>query len=74
MTRSAGDLVPLFNPRVDRWSDHFAVEEGRIVGLTAIGRATEQLLRLNLSECVEVLTLLAKGPHSGPYGGLTAGG
>lgn len=33
------DLVPLFNPRRDAWADHFAWEEHRLVGRTAMARA-----------------------------------
>jgi 5-methylcytosine-specific restriction endonuclease McrA len=40
--------VPLFNPRMNRWPDHFAWdEEWRIVGLTPTGRATVAALDLN---------------------------
>ena len=39
-----GTVVALFNPRRDRWDDHFAVEGGHIAGLTATGRATVRLL------------------------------
>jgi hypothetical protein len=40
--------VPLFNPRADRWSDHFAWDEGwRIAGLTPTGRATVAALDFN---------------------------
>lgn len=44
-----GQFVPLFNPRVQIWEEHFAWEqEGLyIVGLTPIGRATIQALRMN---------------------------
>jgi hypothetical protein len=44
-----GDLVSLFNPREQRWSDHFAWTDGgvRIWGLTPTGRATVEALRLN---------------------------
>ncbi len=40
-------LVPLFNPRVQIWRDHFALVDAQIIGLTAIGRATVALLRFN---------------------------
>ena len=40
-------IVRLFNPREDRWRDHFRLSEGRIVPLSATGRVTERLLRLN---------------------------
>ncbi len=45
-----GKLVPLFNPRQDRWKDHFRLEGARIVPLTAVGRVTEFLLMLNGDE------------------------
>lgn len=41
------DLVRLFNPRTDRWLDHFHLADGRIVGKTAIGRVTASLLKMN---------------------------
>jgi hypothetical protein len=42
-------VVPLFNPREQRWSAHFAWTDGgvRIRGLTPTGRATMEALRLN---------------------------
>jgi hypothetical protein len=44
-----GRLVALFNPRTQRWSEHFAWSEDgiRILGLTLSGRATVDALRLN---------------------------
>ncbi len=42
-----GKITPLFNPRLHRWSDHFQAIEGLIVGLTAIGRTTVFLLKIN---------------------------
>src|SRR5207248_1110656 len=40
--------VPLFNPRTDRWNEHFAWDvDWRIVGLTPTGRATIAALNLN---------------------------
>lgn len=50
----SGVLTPIFNPRTDRWTDHFRFDSGRIVPLTSIGRATERLLRLNLPHRVEI--------------------
>jgi hypothetical protein len=46
-------LVALFNPRTQTWSEHFKLNGPRIVPLTPIGRATEQLLRLNTRSRVE---------------------
>lgn len=45
-----GEIVRLFNPRLDRWSDHFRLEGARIQPHTAVGRATVSLLRLNSTE------------------------
>ncbi len=43
-----GIEVPLFNPRTQRWSEHFRWSDDgiRVLGLTAIGRATVALLHL----------------------------
>jgi hypothetical protein len=43
----SGERTFLFNPRTDRWRDHFGWEGPRIVSLTAVGRATAALLRVN---------------------------
>lgn len=44
-----GEKVPLFHPRCDRWSDHFAwnADYTLMVGLTPTGRATIEKLQLN---------------------------
>ena len=44
-----GETAPLFHPRQQSWSDHFTwVENGaRIIGLTAVGRATVIALQMN---------------------------
>jgi len=44
-----GELVRLFNPRTDRWADHFRLDDNGIAILsrTNIGAATVRLLRLN---------------------------
>lgn len=47
-------LTPLFHPRTDRWDEHFAWSNLRIVGLTAIGRTTVQVLDLNSSPRLRV--------------------
>lgn len=41
--------IRLFHPRQDRWAEHFTVEveSRRIIGLSVIGRATVQRLRMN---------------------------
>jgi len=47
-------LTPLYNPRSDRWKEHFGIVGVEIVGLTNVGRATTRLLRMNDPEYVEV--------------------
>jgi hypothetical protein len=42
-----GTLVPLFNPRRDRWEDHFAWRGLRVHGLTPVGRVTIRVLAMN---------------------------
>lgn len=43
------EVVPLFNPRTQTWTEHFAWsgEGTEIIGRTACGRATVEALRLN---------------------------
>ena len=50
----SGEIVPLFNPRTQIWNEHFAWTDSdtRILGKTAIGRATVVALRLNRSPLV----------------------
>jgi hypothetical protein len=55
----SGQLVALFHPRRDRWSDHFRLIAGRIEPQTATGRVTAQLLGFNTPERIEERTLLA---------------
>lgn len=42
-------LMPLFNPRTNIWSDHFqwSDDDLQIIGTTPTGRATVQLLKIN---------------------------
>jgi hypothetical protein len=45
--RATGEVVFLFNPRTQIWSEHFQLSGAGIVGLTQIGRATVILLQMN---------------------------
>lgn len=38
--RETGKLNPFFNPRNDKWDDHFVLSEYEIMGKIAIGRIT----------------------------------
>jgi len=44
------ELVRLFNPRRDRWDEHFRIDGPRIAGLTLIGQVTVTLLQFNQDE------------------------
>jgi hypothetical protein len=51
-------LVPLFDPRKDRWADHFRLDGAIIEPLTPQGEVTTRLLRLNLDKRVIERTVL----------------
>jgi hypothetical protein len=63
-----GQVTPLFNPRQQIWDDHFTLEGPTIVPLSAEGRATVRMLRLNAEARVrrrEGLIGLGKFLYSG---------
>lgn len=65
----AGDLAPLYQPRTDRWADHFQWSEDTltIVPVTATGRATVARLQLNRTGAVNVRrALVALGEEHPP--------
>jgi hypothetical protein len=61
-----GTIVRLFNPRKDKWTDHFEWNEDftLMIGLTPIGRATIKRLDLNRQGLVNYRKILvAAGKH-----------
>ena len=50
-----GEDSPLFNPRSNDWKTHFgwSSDGAQVIGLTAIGRATINRLRLNRPDAVD---------------------
>ncbi len=52
--RLTGEVVRLYNPRLDRWREHFAWQGPTLVGLTATGRVTINVLAINESDMVAV--------------------
>lgn len=44
---TTGDVILLFNPRTQTWSEHFTLNNGRIEGIAPVGRATAKLLLFN---------------------------
>ena len=57
-----GQSAPLYHPRRQDWSAHFEWSEDKslVVGLTPIGRATIEALRMNRSQIVRLRRLWAK--------------
>jgi hypothetical protein len=46
-------LVRLFNPRTDIWTDHFIWEGALLVGRTSIGHATVKILAINRADYLD---------------------
>jgi hypothetical protein len=60
-------ITPLFNPRQQRWTEHFSLaEDGTLVYSTPAGRTTIQLLQLNLPERIEERKLLQQAGFWNP--------
>ena len=43
----SGEVVRLFNPRVDRWNEQFEWRQAWLTGISPQGRATVQTLNIN---------------------------
>lgn len=55
-----GKITPLFHPRQQQWTEHFAWNEDFtiVIGLTAIGRATIERLKMNRKGVVNLRSVL----------------
>jgi hypothetical protein len=49
-----GQIVPLYNPRREQWSEHFERQGAYIVGRTPTGRVTVRVLNMNSEDQVEL--------------------
>ncbi|MCE9554002.1 MAG: HNH endonuclease [Planctomycetes bacterium] len=61
----ASTLARFFNPRTDKWRDHFQLNGARIIPLTEIGEATARILGFNTVERLrerEVLSVADRYP------------
>ena len=59
------DLVRLYDPRNDRWHEHFRVDGAIIVGLTDVGEATIRILQMNHDDRIierQVLSIRGRYP------------
>jgi hypothetical protein len=54
-----GKLTRLFNPRADRWSEHFRWLGAHLVGISDVGRTTVDVLTINDPDAVAVRPSLA---------------
>lgn len=54
------EVVLLYNPRRDTWSDHFELDGAKIIPRTATGRITEFVLKLNAPKRLSNRELLVK--------------
>jgi len=56
----SGNLVPLYHPRWQQWTDHFVWSEdyAQMIGLTPVGRATIDRLQLNRKGVVNLRQVL----------------
>jgi hypothetical protein len=53
-----GQHIPLFNPRQDRWLDHFEWRGPILIGKTSVGKVTVEVLSINLPYRVTLRTAL----------------
>ena len=66
IARATGELVRFFNPRIDRWIDHFQLDGARIKPLTNVGEVTVRILGFNNAERVlERADLIDLGRYPG---------
>jgi hypothetical protein len=59
----SGDVIRLFDPRHDRWADHFWLDGARIEPISSIGSVTARLLQLNAPERISERRLLQSVGH-----------
>ena len=52
ISRQTGEFSRFYNPREDRWADHFRLDEVFITPLTVVGEVTARILQFNAVERV----------------------
>jgi hypothetical protein len=58
----SGRLTRLFDPRGDRWLEHFDWSHAQLIGRTDVGRTTIDVLRINEPDALILrATLIAEG-------------
>jgi hypothetical protein len=56
----SGAMTELFHPRLHAWSEHFEMDGPLIIGRTAIGRVTVDVLNMNSLEQITLRLLATK--------------
>lgn len=51
-------IVPLFNPRIHQWDEHFLEENGEIIPKTDIGQAATKILQFNDPDLIIIRRIL----------------
>jgi hypothetical protein len=58
------EIIPLFNPRRQKWEEHFMLNNAHIEGMTPIGIATARLLKFNTpTRLLERQILIEQGSY-----------
>lgn len=60
------EIIRFYNPRLDKWTDHFKIKDAEIIPITPIGRVTEKIFCFNTPERVlerKMLMDLGLFPH-----------
>ena len=65
-----GAVALLFNPRRDRWSEHFRWDGPRLIGISPEGRATVIVLAMNHPEDIAIRTELIEQRRFPPIPGI----
>ncbi|MBV9035874.1 MAG: HNH endonuclease [Acidobacteriaceae bacterium] len=61
----SGEIVRLFHPRKDIWAEHFRWSGAELIGITAVGRVTIQVLFINDPEMQSFRLALMEETGSG---------
>ncbi len=67
ISQRTGSLVRFYNPRIDRWADHFRLDGAHIQPTSDIGGVTARILRFNDSEQIlerEALGAIGRYPSA----------
>jgi 5-methylcytosine-specific restriction endonuclease McrA len=66
---ASGSIVPLYNPRLDIWAEHFEWFENftEIIGISPTGRATVSRLQLNREDLLNLRRVLVDAGFHPPY-------